>query len=144
MALAALRDPSRCLTPRQRAGCGHRGTFATVLLRCLTPVGPDTVGAGCSATRSPRDLRAEPPNLVCGDRTPESLQLELADRLDLARVLDRGEDALADQGLPGSCLHAQPRGEFCPRAERAVVVPALEADAAEGGVAGADSDPETE
>ena len=61
-----------------------------------------------------------------------------------AEILDRREGLGVDQDLAGLRLAAQPRREVHHRADRRVVVAALEADLAERGVAVRDADAEAE
>src|SRR5215210_242832 len=56
----------------------------------------------------------------------------------------RGEDPLGDQDLPRLGVRAQPGGEIRDAADRRVVVPAVEADPAQGGVPLRDADAEGE
>src|SRR5689334_21357179 len=83
-------------------------------------------------------------NGECGHRSAEALELELAGAFHVDRLLDGRHDALADQDFPGLCRGREARREDDRGADRGVVVPALEADAAHGRVAGGDADPETE
>src|SRR6266508_2205670 len=78
-----------------------------------------------------------PPKLVDAhefvglQRTGEAFDLEVCNRTRLNAVLERSEDALAEQDLPWACLVAQPSGEIRDGAESAIVVSSFEPDPAE-------------
>ena len=84
----------------------------------------------------------EPAYLVGGDRTAETFELDLTDRLGVDNVFDLGEHTLADQDLPRRRISAEPGREVSDRPERTVVVAAFEANPAQRGIAGRDADAE--
>ena len=77
-------------------------------------------------------------------RPVEPLERELAGGLGAGRVLDGGLHLAVDEDLPVLGVGAQARREIDHRADRRIVEPALEADAAERGIAVGDAHAETE
>src|SRR5262245_58212090 len=77
-------------------------------------------------------------------RLEETLELQLADGFGDDQVLDRSQDPLRYQDLPGTGLAAQPRREVGHRADRPIVPAPLEADGADGRVTLRDPGPERE
>src|SRR3972149_2162244 len=86
----------------------------------------------------------EPQHVMGRHVSAEALQRQLAHRLTDHDLLDRGVGALVGEDLAAARLAAQPRGHDHDRADGGVVVAALEADAAEGGVADRHADAEAE
>src|SRR5207249_1892428 len=77
-------------------------------------------------------------------RPREAAERQLAERLDLHQVLDRGVEPARDEDLAAARLAAQPRGEVGHGADRPVVPAPLEADGAERRVALRDADAEVQ
>ena len=76
-------------------------------------------------------LRRSGNHIVCRQRPPDPLQLELADRLDLHDVLDLRQHPRTDKDLTGLGLIAKTRGNVGYRPDGGIVKSALEADGAE-------------
>src|SRR5205085_11935287 len=105
----------------------------------------DLVSRGGYAFRKNMDspcflLRAQPQHAVRGHWAVETLQRELAHRLDVDQLARRRMDPLADQDLAAGGLGAQARRDIGHRADGAVIEPSLEADRANGGEALLDAD----
>src|SRR5206468_804158 len=112
---------------RSRRSCARRGASSPA-----------------TSTRASSRLAPEADDVERGDGLREALEREAAQVLHLDEVLDRAEDALGDEDLPGLRLAAEPRREVRHRADRAVVHPPLEANRADRGVALGDADAEVE
>src|SRR5262245_64570416 len=78
---------------------------------------------------------AQCPHVERVHRSVEAFQIEFADILDIGGAVDCTADLGIDQDLATACLCAQPCRQVNDAANRGVVEPPLEADAAEGGVA---------
>src|SRR5207237_1227682 len=89
-------------------------------------------------------LRLEPVHVEGADRTVEALEAEFAHRLGGSDVLSGGLYLAIDEDLTVLRLAAQARGDDDDGADSGIVVPALEADAAEGGVAVGNADAKAE
>src|SRR5262249_22194307 len=79
-------------------------------------------------------------HVIRRQRSPDPLQRELTDWLDLYDMLDGHQHTRADQDLPRLGLIAQPRRRYCP--DSGVVEPPLEANGAKRSKAVRDTDTE--
>ena len=69
--------------------------------------------------------------VVCRQGTPDTLERELANRLDCDGILDCHEHTGTDKDLTGLCFVAKPRGDIGYRPDRGIVETSFKADCAE-------------
>src|SRR5882757_3067576 len=79
-----------------------------------------------------------------GHRPPDALQRDLADAFAVDKGHHGGVHLAVDEDLAVARFAAKPRGEIDHRSDRRIVEAALEADAAQGGVAMGDADAEAD
>src|SRR5712692_10578068 len=157
MAPAAIPPHASC-SVAARARCGTCSWMASFLFATAgrrrwirTRCGrrpPSSCSRSSSARASPRSTRRSRrlhrARVERRDRPGEAFEAELADGDGLGIVFDRGLDPLAQEDLARLRFGREPLRQDDDVADRAVVVPALEADAPERGIARRDADAEAE
>src|SRR2546430_12062263 len=131
---------SSCTTGTSTARSLDRSSARTGSSRRITP---RSTGAPSRERSASGDL-ARGGHRECRHGLVEALQLDVAERGRLDRILDRGVHAAAHEDLTGLRLVREALRLDDHHAHRAVVEPALEPDPAERGVAHGDPDPEAE